>query len=224
MNHAKVVIGAKHESHCSCRFCDKTKNNASRDVDHPWMESNNYYALASIGALVPGWSIIFPKKHDLNLSNFYLDKDFANFTEKAIKITESVFGKVTVFEHGCTTENSHTSCGTSHAHLHIVPLNFSLIDKAKQFDPAMVWEACNFSDIKEKSKNKEYLFISEKYSGIKTDGLICILEKEISQFFRQVIANEIGLGDKYNYKEYRMEETYRDTLVTLIDAQAINEK
>ena len=56
--------------------------------------------------------------------NFY---EFINECIDVIKKTYSV-DKVIVFEHGANKFGSMTACGTNHSHIHIVPLNDSLLN------------------------------------------------------------------------------------------------
>lgn len=53
----------------SCRFCEIVRNAERRSaVDEPWMANAQYMAISSVGALVPGWTLIVPLAHRLNLA------------------------------------------------------------------------------------------------------------------------------------------------------------
>lgn len=202
----------KKNTESDCRFCGFFSGDVqARLVDTPWLADESYAALASIGSIVPGWSLVSPKAHVLNLAAEYQKESFWKFTDDAVRAVTSEYGSVTIFEHGSCSSQSLTSCGTVHAHLHVVPLAFSLIDAAVRYDRSVSWAKCLASDVKSYSNGREYLFVSDEYRSSETAGFILILEKETSQFFRRVIADAIGEPDKFDYKKYdllgRAEET-----------------
>ncbi|WP_338513886.1 hypothetical protein VRC24_23960 [Pseudomonas poae] len=186
-----------------CRFCGFFSGDVqARLVDTPWLSNESYAALVSIGSIVNGWSLISPKSHVLNLATEYQKKSFWNFADDVVRAVSHEYGSVTVFEHGSCSSQSLTSCGTVHAHLHVVPLAFSLVDASARYDGAVSWVKCLARDIELYSNGREYLFVSDEYRGSETAGFISILEKETSQFFRRVIADAIGEPDKFDYKNH----------------------
>ncbi|MFJ5334835.1 hypothetical protein ACIPTZ_07800 [Pectobacterium sp. CHL-2024] len=197
-----------------CRFCDMQNLGNRNKLDEPWCIESNYYSLVSKGALVHGWVLVFPKKHMLNLTDEYMDDDFHNYVNSIKDLIEDKYGKCVVFEHGSNRDNSLTSCGTVHAHLHIVPLELELKfkDKVLAYDTNLKWMTCEIKDVKNISGNSEYLFFSDEYNKGVTSGWICLLEKQTSQFFRRVIAQGLGIPDKFNYKEFAMDDISSETL------------
>lgn len=188
-----------------CKFCqllsNKTQNAA---VDVPWLSNDHYAALVSIGALVPGWSLVCPIEHSLNLSRHYEKQEFWKFVTTAVDTLVKQYGQVRLFEHGAFSENSLTGCGTGHAHFHIVPLGFSLMDEGMFFAPEKQWERCLASEIHGIVGGQEYLFVADQFNGKQTEGLITLLDTGVSQFFRRVIANRLGIGEFFDYKNYPM--------------------
>lgn len=186
-----------------CRICDIASGQyALGDVDRPWFEDRRYMAFTSIGALVEGWSLAVPRAHSLNLLDDYADPAFVGFVRKAISRIETVYGSAVVFEHGGQHEGSITNCGTSHAHLHIVPIKFSLQQEAIAFDKGLKWFGCSLKDIRERVGGQEYLFVADRYDGIETFGDVCILRDGQSQYFRRVIAHKLGRADESNYRTH----------------------
>lgn len=191
----------------SCRFCDIFSGTmTTQGIDQPWLSDSKYVAIVSVGALVPGWSLISPIAHATNMSPSFDDSEFWSFTSKAENILRNRYGKICVFEHGAQFSGSRTGCGTDHAHLHMVPLDFSLSQEAIRFDPALVWKRCPISEIAINTNGREYLFVSDDFRGQETIGLLCILEAPISQYFRKVIATRNGMSDFYNYRHFPMLE------------------
>ncbi|WP_369927216.1 HIT family protein [Xanthomonas sp. NCPPB 2632] len=200
----------------SCRICAAAYGStASAEYDRPWLQSPDYLAFASIGALVPGWSLVFPKNHYLNLARDFTTDAFWSFARRAHEVVEAQFGRAVVFEHGAQHENSATGCGTDHAHMHIVPLTFSLVDAAKDFDHSIIWRRCKASEVNDTAEGNEYLFVSDTFNGAETEGQIAVLQTGRSQFFRRVIASKLGCPVEFDYKFHRFESTAVATARTL---------
>lgn len=205
----------KH-SGIECRFCEfLTPLSKQAPVDTPWLVGDSYAAFVSIGALVPGWSLIVPKAHKINLSEDYSRADFWSFVNSAAKILKDQYSDFSIFEHGAFDFGSQTSCGTGHAHLHMVPLSFPLLSEALAYDKNLKWEDCLISEIFEKSQKSEYLYVADDYQGEHTVGKICILTSETSQFFRKVIANKLGIPGSYDYKKSPMLDITRNSFEAL---------
>lgn len=193
----------------SCRFCSYMKSTGRRKkIDVPWLENGQYVAMTSIGGFVPGWSLICPVQHTLNLATDYTDPSLWLFTNQAVDILSKRYGKVLVFEHGSQSSSSKTSCGTAHAHLHVVPLSFSLEQESIKYGEKykLEWQPCYATEVELATGKSEYLFVADKYEGIKTKGKLTLLDQEISQFFRKVIANKLNIYEKYNYRTNPMIE------------------
>lgn len=187
----------------TCRICAIASGHyALGEVDRPWLENDSYMVFASVGALVEGWSLAVPKRHCLNLLGDYSDARFTEFVRDAVSTVQSAYGSAVVFEHGGQSEHSSTSCGTSHAHLHIVPIKFSLQQAAVAFDDELRWLQCSLKNLKGLVGNQEYLFVADRYEGVDTKGDVCLLKKGQSQFFRRVIADQLGRTDESNYRTH----------------------
>ena len=67
-----------------CRFCGIA--NSFKKVQKPEnakiVESEKYFAISSVGALVEGWTLIVPKKHCCSMKKLYSEKEFSEFIEK----------------------------------------------------------------------------------------------------------------------------------------------
>jgi diadenosine tetraphosphate (Ap4A) HIT family hydrolase len=201
----------------SCRFCGIFSSDSVGLVDTPWLRDDHYCAIVSKGALVPGWSLICPLAHGLSLTNDYRSQEFWDFSGSAEALLRERYGDIRLFEHGTAFAGSPTGCGTDHAHLHMVPLSFSLATEALRYDSTLTWSSCNARDIKDRVAGKEYLFVSDNFDGNETSGLLCLLEAPISQFFRRVVASRIGLREFYDYRRHPMLEIADRTASDLRD-------
>jgi len=201
-----------------CRFCNIIDGNYYyEDIDSPFACNSKYLAIASIGAMVEGWSLIVPKEHQLSMRSLYADEDFSDFTKNIVSRLIKRYGPIISFEHGSNIEGSITACGTDHAHLHLVPFRGSLLlDMQKD---GLKWIECRTSDIPDIVENNEYLFYSEINPITLWDnpiGYVHVLDSPISQFFRKLIAERLGYGGLSDYRTYPNLHIARQTYRNLV--------
>lgn len=197
----------------SCRFCTFLGDaDNQHPANRPWHSHDGYAALASFGALVPGWSLICPRSHAINLAQHYLRTDFWEFAHDIAQRLSLRYQKpIQFFEHGPQMRGSRTGCGTDHAHLHAVPLDFSVGQEASAWGE-LTWVKCKAVEICDITKGREYLFAVTKFNGTESEGQIAILDAEISQFFRMVIARKLQIEDRYDYKQFPMLDVVEATV------------
>ncbi|RPI18651.1 MAG: hypothetical protein EHM58_04915 [Ignavibacteriae bacterium] len=188
----------------NCRFCDILSGVYTyREIDQPIISNKSYVAIASIGAFVEGWTLIVPKDHKFSMKNFYNDIEFNDIFIKVSSRLFEKYGRIIAFEHGANCENSITSCGTNHAHIHLVPFKTSLLpDLLKS---GLFWDKIKASEIPDKIGHNEYLFytdLDKDINWINTVGYLHILDKPKSQFFRRLIASKLNCLDKFDYKQF----------------------
>lgn len=205
----------KEEWKCQkeCRICQIVKGKRTLGkIDTPVMESENYIAVVSAGAIVEGWTLIFPKKHIFSMRSVYGDPEFIKFSNDILKKQRELYGKRSIiFEHGANYEGSVTACGTNHAHLHIIPYETSLLDEMKK--DGKDWKVSLPKDIGKNVKEEEYWFYAEKVESLQDAcGMFHIIDQPESQYFRKLIAKKEGCQEKFDYKQYTFldvaEKTY----------------
>lgn len=200
----------------SCNICNLlTKGHVGAGVDRPWLSTEDYSAVISIGALVPGWTLLAPKRHAVNMQASYKDQKFWEFAREAAVHLSARYGSVVAFEHGPNASNSLTGCGTGHAHLHLVPLNFPLAEYSRNFDLSKQWAVSSFDEIAQKSRGGEYLFVADKFEADASTGFLSIISSPISQFFRKVIASNLGMSEFSDYRRYPMLDIVESSTLTL---------
>lgn len=206
------------ESFGTCRFCNIVAGKYQFvDIDQPFASNEKFVAVASIGALIEGWSLIIPKEHQLSMRNVYAKVEFVDFVKSIIPNLVLKYGPLIAFEHGSNKEGSITSCGTDHAHLHLVPFDGSLFPDLQS--SGLKWAQCQASEIPLTVGNNEYLFYSELGSENVWQnplGYLHVLEHPISQFFRHLIAARNGLSKAYDYRQYPYLDTARETRRVLV--------
>ena len=199
-----------------CRFCSILNGNKKfGEIDTPIYEDDNYFLLSSVGALVEGWTLVIPKKHGYSMKKYYSNKTFIDFLNKSIYRIKNAYKtkKIVVFEHGANKYGSLTACGTNHAHLHIVPLDESILDDIKLL---LEFKEIKVEHISDCVGDNEYLLYADIENEFDDSSCyIHILKKPESQFFRKVIANKLGIPEKYNYRENMNLDISKSTLIML---------
>ena len=202
----------------SCRFCDIVNGKIYYDdIDEPIAYNEEFFAIASVGALIEGWTLIVPRMHQLSMRTTYMNPLFLNLVEKVLPSLIKKYGPIIAFEHGANKEESITACGTDHAHMHLVPWEGSLSKKLKNY--GMKWDHCHVSEISDKASGKEYLFYADldrNESWGDPLGMIHVLRYPISQFFRHVLAEHLGKQEVSDYKKYPHLGTARQTRNVLV--------
>lgn len=196
----------------NCRFCNILNGKLHYgDIDNPLFVNDDYFSLASIGALVPGWTLIVPKMHVYNMSEYYNHKDFIEYVDVvAKKVVNGTEKNIVFFEHGANHCDSLTGCGTNHAHLHLVPYSKSIyeLDISEK-----KWESCNVTDVKKITSGKEYLLCGDYNDKLdKSQVLVSIVDNPESQYFRKKIAEDMNILDQYDYKKNINEYNTRLTI------------
>jgi diadenosine tetraphosphate (Ap4A) HIT family hydrolase len=201
----------------ACRFCGIRNLKYAESYDAPVAESDHFFAVPSLGGFVPGWTLVCPKEHCLNLAGVYGTEEFAAFSRGVASALARSFGApVVVFEHGCRRGGSLTGCGTDHAHLHLVPFRGSLEAAVRDFDPSGEWIAGNARDLNMLVGLNEYLIMAESFDDLYGAALVRSVDVPRSQYFRLAIAEALGLSAIADYRHYPFTELARLTASRLI--------
>jgi len=184
-----------------CHFCKiASKIEVEAEHDRPILESNEYFAIPSIGGFVEGWSLVCPRDHMLSLRQHYSRESFHSFLRIVTERISKCYGRVVMFEHGSSCAGSPTSCGTDHAHLHVVPLRFSLVEQLMQCGRS--WQQVRASYISQIAIHDEYLFYTDDVQSNDPIGLLHVLKEPTSQFFRYFVAKALQCEEEYDYRKF----------------------
>ncbi len=190
-----------------CRLCAISEGRYAFDCDAPVISEHGYFGLASIGGFIPGWSLVSPSDHRHNLSAAYGSPELHRLTSAVVDAVTAEFGESAIFEHGSIRDGSATACGTSHAHLHVVPFSAGLADlAATSGDSSLVWAPTRLVDVARASEGHEYLFVANRYTGIETAGYLARLAEPRSQFFRRLLASHLKVPHLADYRVSPLEE------------------
>ncbi len=185
----------------------------SLDCDRTLIESENFKVIPSLGSIIPGWLLVVPKEFKLNFSELSVEEVIeleslvSNVKEHFYHLFDT---RGVVFEHGPRVLNTKVGCSVDYAHLHVVPIELSLELIFEYGDHRLDWvQISGLSQLNEMSiKDSGYLYFrdTENFHYVSSDGDIP------SQFFRRIIANQMAVPEKFNWKEFPFLENVSKTL------------
>lgn len=197
-----------------CTFCSQLVNGERRTLDWAVIsESRDFVAVPSLGALVPGWILLVPKRHILNLARLDPQQQSALRVE-ALRLKSSIepiFGPVTMFEHGPSQAGSRVGCGVDHAHMHLVPAGgLDLLVLAQASYPDLPWYLSAGLDTARRANaaGLPYLLI-EAPDG---SSVVAASPEIPSQAVRRLIAAEQGRPDQFDWAQFPQLEAVQETL------------
>jgi len=185
--------------------------------DREILRTDRFVALPSVGSLVAGWTLVVPRRPMLNLSlmSSVERSELAAISDQIADKLGSTGHEVYFFEHGSRSRGSLTGCGVDQAHLHIVPLPFDLIAAATaRVGKGIAWKEGHeaTSPLDALPRNGEYVAI---WSNQNRRATIGVVEEPVSQWLRRVIADELGIGEEWNYRIHPQESRILETLALL---------
>lgn len=181
--------------------------------DRPVAQTEHFVALPTLGSLVTGWLLVVPRRRMDNLS--FLDaverQALKSFVATLVDIVRAKESEVYLFEHGGHA-GSAIACGVDQAHLHIVPLSFDLVAKATEA-PGVQWTALRCGEI------PWGLNDPSEYLSVCRAGDAWHLGRPrlpTSQWFRRLIAAELGIPERWDYRQYP-EHSIMDSTLALVE-------
>lgn len=181
--------------------------------DQVLFESSNFVVVPTVGAIIPGWLLLLPRKHFLCVGAMS-DALFCELLELrsvAARALRDSFGAVTFFEHGPAAPCTRVGCGVDHAHLHLVATEIDLLRGAAQISQSELdWKAVAGLEATADFHRRKlpYLYV-ERANGEARIGTSSLIE---SQLFRRVIAAAHDLGGLFDWKLHPFERNVEDTI------------
>jgi ATP adenylyltransferase len=196
-----------------CRFCQQLAVSGNSRADWTVIaETEHLVAVPSVGALVPGWLLVLPKKHHLNFAetvrgNSHIESELESMAVR----WESLYGPLTWFEHGPKEAGSEVGCSIDHAHMHLAPLGEINLLHAAEDSP----EGIYFKEVEELKEvgqaidsNQSYLYIRLPNSTHWLAGS----NRIPSQSLRRVIAARQGRYEEWDWKQFPRHDLLRETI------------
>lgn len=202
-----------------CRFCVRYGASGGGAFQEPWdtpiTETPHFVVVPTKGPLVPGWLLIVPRVHIWSLRETKFTSELNALIEWTTSVVAHRYGPPTLFEHGAAECGTTFGCGIDHAHLHIVPLSFSLRVATRIFAPDISWRESIHAPWEVSSTQEAYLAFREPGCSL---WRIATPETPPRQFFRQVLASSLKLADAYDYDEHPRPHLAAQTFYSMTDA------
>lgn len=209
-----------------CCFCEEYTNSLNNEyynilgrkigvTSRIIAETENWYAVPTIGCIIIGYVILICKKHYYSLANLESEL-YAEMLVLKKQIEKNLFEKLNMsclaFEHGITKLGYSGANSVEHVHLHIVPYRTT------------VWhEFCkkNKMDGFERIEGYEALFEKWQDNFPKSYLLFQDINNKIyynpdaaqipSQFFRKCLAEQAGV-EQWDWKKRNYHENFLQTI------------
>jgi len=201
-----------------CAFCSSIAGESGASVEVPVLEDERFVAWVSRGPLVDGHVIMVPRQHLLNLGQLS-ETDLEHqlrFIARLTNLIEASYGPVALFEHGPVREGTAVGCSIDHAHLHLVPVQHSLVDAARRDYPELSWrDVDGYWDVREIAWTTPYLFVRDPDGA----SALAVGEGIPSQALRRTIAAMLGREGEWDWKVHPRSATILKSIRELTTAR-----
>lgn len=152
--------------------------------------------IPSLGGLVPGWLLLVPRTRALSYADLEPQTRQSLYDlAQDIGTRYARMGMPVYLEHGASVAKSVVGCGVDQAHLHLVPVEFDLLDQVLG-DHSVSWrEVASKDPWQSVAPGQEYYLIVQGQRAF-----VGSPRRAESQYFRKHIARGIGLTEQWDYK------------------------
>ena len=173
-----------------------------------FMESASGTAVASLGQIVEGYAVVFGREDRISLRGLEKGdrREFLRFVRAARQRVEQRFGPTVMFEHGASCSGTNVSCGVNQIHVHIAPYSGrplkNEIEKSFQHKATGQTTDQMLEKLSSWGIDRPYFWLEDR-GGV---FLFSYGEKRESQVVRRVIAQQVGMDEQWNWREYPTQE------------------
>ena len=196
-----------------CRFCDAPVT----EKDIIVFQNENFYLTPTVGSFVDGYLLLNPKKHIFSMAQLSQEQlaEYWELSKEIALVQQEVYGvNPIIFEHGAARtcqETLHDS--VVHAHTHFTPAEFS-----KHAQQAMLaqgkFQEFDRENLGQWSEVPYCMFINEDSNSFITHKSN-LPENLRRQYVRRHLANAIGKGEQFEWREYPFYDTMTRTTAQL---------
>jgi len=193
----------------NCIFCKEDNTKVENTII---FNTKNFNVMPALGELVEGYLMILPKKHT-DAFAYCSKQELQEVKDLINKLKKIIYEKYNivpfVYEHGTGKNSNKFADSITHAHLHIIP--HQIIDEEGMLSYLQMTKIDNFNDIQSLS-GENYFY----YENQKGEMYIKNLQdrKDLRQFFRIQVAKDLGMPDKWQWRENffidKIEKTVND--------------
>ncbi|MBY8823745.1 hypothetical protein [Sphingomonas colocasiae] len=195
------------------RFAALLSGRGTAVYDRPLLETQDWIVAPTLGAIVPGWLLIIPRRSATNARE-WASKSGLSPLEAVREIAAHLslaMDEIIWFEHGPVSTGTPVGCGLDYAHLHVIvrpPFDFAAFTAGARAGADLTWYEANAVDA--------YAQMGARSYYIAGSGDIAIVATDVesagSQFFRRVAASLIGDGETWNYRDHPHNENIEGTI------------
>lgn len=185
--------------------------------DTPILKSATWVAGPSLGALLPGWLIVIPRRAALNFRQWSEagGSPLSILAELGFELGLGPLDYIW-FEHGPRLEGTAVGCGVDYAHLHVLirpPFSFDEFAANLCSDADLCWQqVCPDSIYAPSHSAVSYFAVGQGPRALFASEV----ESAGSQYIRRAVARLVGLESSWNYREFPQHENIQKT-VELVD-------
>lgn len=186
-----------------CIFCELDQTKIENTIIE---ETKNFYVIPALGAIVEGYVIIISKSHYLTMVSLPSDlrSEYEDILARYRGIFKDIYGDYPmIFEHGTNNTNAKKANSVEHAHVHIVNHRFK--------DELAIINSLNFNKNLAERTDCNYI----KYINNEGISYITYNFEGISQQMRILIAKDLNISDKYNWKTEPFYDNIKKTIEKL---------
>lgn len=183
-----------------CLYCTKALlANADALEDTVLFENSHFVCLPSLGALVPGYVMLISKRHVTAINQLSVGetKSLVTLVRNLENLGPYREGYL-IFEHGLSATEGGNAC-IDHFHLHLTPsVGLTLLDIENHIPfPTKKIVLPSIISLRDHNLNPGYILISNGKTHV------CHVSDEFSsQFIRKILAEHVGLTEKWNWVIY----------------------
>ena len=207
----------------SCQFCleiDKDPSSVyftlAKDCppDRTIFRNGSFRVIPPLGQFVEGSVMIVTEEHVPSCADLTENKleELDRLIGITVRLLTSVYEPPVIFEHGPSASENKGTCCVDHAHIHAFPVDVD-VRSALRSDFREI-EICDLKEIRGIQRaSGGYLFLQQ-------EGLRFVYPCDFvpSQYIRQVIAEDLGVPERWHWRSYLGLEELKLTYDKLVSA------
>ena len=197
-------------SNIKCPFCYGDENKIENTVV---FKTKDYKIKPTLGELTEGYLMILPNKH-VDAFSFCSREELTKvrqIIDKLKKIIYEEYGVIPfVYEHGTGSKSNKFPDSITHAHIHIIP--HEIKDEKNMLEYLGMEKIDSFYDL-EKLRDENYFYYENQKNEMYVKNLYD--RKDLRQYFRIQVAKEIGIEDKWQWREHKFFDNIEKTVLKL---------
>jgi diadenosine tetraphosphate (Ap4A) HIT family hydrolase len=197
-------------SNIKCPFC---YGDESKVENHVIFQTKDFKVKPALGELVEGYLMVVPNYH-IDAFSFCSKEELKKLRKLIDKLKKIIFDEYGiepfVYEHGTGSKSNKFPDSVTHAHIHIIP--HKIKDEQAMLDYLQMTKVDSFYDIS-KLRDENYFYYENQKGEMYVKNLYD--RKDLRQYFRIQVAKEIGIPDKWQWREHFFIDKIENTVKKL---------